>query len=148
MATSNLRITLSPVVLQSDCAIAARIEHVANADDEWASVTFGPLRASDEALARRAASIASAPSPGEELRNMKAVVVGPEGEEMVGFSSWAFFEGREARSKEVAKDGETKEEEGGNMLGPGANAKLFEDSILRGDEHMEKATAGRDYASK
>jgi hypothetical protein len=147
MASSNLRITLSPITV-SDCAIAARIEHAAHEDDEWAAATFGPLRSSDEAIAKRATSIASDPSAGEELRNMKAVAVGPEGEEIVGFASWAFCEGREASSKEVAKDGEAKKkEEEEIMLGPGANVKLFKESILRGDEHMERATGGRDYAS-
>jgi hypothetical protein len=141
MATLNPQITLSAVA-NDDYPTIARLESAAFANDEWSDVTFGRDRKSEEAIALRAVNLAVPPQPGEVLHNMKAVVAGPDGDEIVGFASW------ELRDRSVNdSQGKTDEEEM-RTLPKGANLKLFEGSILKGDEIMERSTEGRDYASK
>jgi hypothetical protein len=142
MATSNPQITLSAVA-HDDYPTIARLESAAFANEEWSDVTFGRDRKSEEAIALRAVDLAVPPQPGEVLHNMKAVVAGPDGDEIVGFASWEFRD-RSVNDSEGKKD----EEEEMRNLPKGANLKLFEDSILKGDEIMERSTEGRDYASK
>jgi hypothetical protein len=154
MATSKQKVTLSPV-LPSDYPAIARLEATAFWDDDYSTVAFGPLhaRASDEVIAGRAKTLAAEPRPGVRQRGVKAVVVGPEGEEqIVGFASWGFMVGRGGADEEKAKEERALEEKAledeKRSFAPGANVKLFEDSILKGDEHMERSTEGRDYASE
>jgi hypothetical protein len=154
MAISKQKVTLSPV-LPSDYPVIARLEATAFWDDDYSTVAFGPLhaRTSDEVLAARAESLAAAPRPGMRQRGVKAVVVGPEGEEqIVGFASWGFVVGRGRADEEKAEEEKALEEKAQEdekrSFAPGANVRLFEDSILKGDEHMGRATEGRDYASE
>lgn len=149
MATLDSKITLSPVA-PSDWLEIARLEAATFADDEFSDVAFGHERSSDAAIAAREGSLAAGPKPGQKLRNMKAVAVGPEGEEIVGFAAWTFCAPREeTRSLETEGESIEKEREGeGDNLGPGGYSQFFKDSILKGDEHMDRATEGRGYASK
>lgn len=153
MPIADSKIIISPV-LPGDFLTIARLEAAAFADDDFSAVAFGTQRSSDEALASRAASFGAEPKPGESIRNMKAVALGFGGEEIVGFASWTFRIGRrgtdgDMKRAEETKAGDEKEKEGEkNTLGTGVNMKFFEDSILKGDEHMERSTEGRDYASK
>lgn len=149
MAISKPKVTLSPV-LPSEFPVIARLEATAFWDDDYSTVAFGPLhaRTSDEVLAARAKSLAAPPRPGMRQRGVKAVVVGPEGEEqIVGFASWGFVVGRAGAEEEKALEEKAQEDEK-RSFAPGANVRLFEDSILKGDEHMGRATEGRDYASE
>lgn len=153
MTISNSKITLSPI-LPCDFPIIARLEAAAFANEEFGAVAFGPHRFSDAAMASRAASLAIGPKPGETLRNVKAVTIGPEGEEIVGFAAWVFCVGRGGSEEEMRRLGtkegwvENENEEDKDPFGPGANVRFCEDAILRGDEHMARSTEGRDYASK
>jgi hypothetical protein len=164
MAISKPKVTLSPV-LPSDFPAIARLEATAFWDDDYSTVAFGPLhaRTSDEVLAARAESLAAAPRPGMRQRGVKAVVVGPEGDEqIVGFASWGFVVGRAGADEEKALEEKALEEKAleekaleekaledeKRSFAPGANVRLFEDSILKGDEHMGRATEGREYASE
>jgi hypothetical protein len=141
MTTSHPQITLSAVV-SADYPTIARLESAAFANEEWSEVTFGRDRKSEEAIALRASNLAVPPQPGEVLHNTKAVVAGPDGDEIVGFASWEF------RDRSVNDSEGKKDEDEMRMLPKGANLKLFEDSVLKGDEIMERSTEGRDYASK
>jgi hypothetical protein len=144
MTSSNPQITLSAVVI-NDYPTIARLESAAFADDEWSDVTFGRDRKTEEAIALRAIDLAVPPPTGEVLHDMKAVIVGPDGDEIVGYASWVFRD----RSVQVVNDSkDKKDEEEMRTLPKGANSKLFADSILKGDEIMEISTEGRDYASK
>jgi hypothetical protein len=153
MSVADRKITISPV-LPSDFSTIARLEATAFAEDDFSTVAFGTQRFSDEALATRTAAFGAGPKAGESLRFMKAVIAGSKGEEIVGFASWTFCEGRGGAGGE-ANIVEKKEEVKGmenesemDMFGPGGNMKFFEDSILKRDEHMARSTEGRDYASK
>ena len=142
-------ITLLPVSPTTDYLSIAQLEALAFAHDEWALVTFGPDNVASNLplMTQRASTLALPPPAGEEVRNMKAVLSGPGGEEqIVGFASWVFVQGREEGKKD--EEEKKEEEEEVNRLGSRANMKLFEDSIIRADEHMERSTGGRDYASE
>lgn len=150
------KITLHPVQPRDYNAIAS-LESAAFAHQAFSAVAFGPLRFSPAALERRARgheTAAAANKPGEEVRNVKAVL---DGEEIVGFANWGFVQGRGGSEGEKGRLGtregwvveeEEREGKGGNGWPEGSNLKFCEDFLVKGDELMAKSTEGHDYASK
>lgn len=145
------QISIHPV-LPDDFLPIAHLEALAFAKEEFGAVAYGPNRFSDAAAEARAKSLAAEPKPGETNRNMKATIALPDGtEEIVGFASSSICVGRmgseEEKKRLGTREGWTEKGEEKDPFGPEANVKFCEDAFVKGDEHMARSTAGKDYAS-
>ena len=153
MATSDPTIKLVPV-LPGDFPALARLESAVFGETDVGAVGFGPDRNSDAALDQRAIILGAPPKLGETVRNMKLVRVGPEGDqEIVGYAGWVICVGRTGSEEEKGKLGTkeawaVQEAPGPEPFGPGADVKFCVDVFVRADEHMARATEGKDYASE
>lgn len=153
MAIQDPTINLVPV-LPSDYPALARLESAVFGETDVGVVGFGPDRNTDAAMDQRAVSLAAAPKLGETLRNMKLVRAGPAGvQEIVGYASWVICVGRTGSEEEKTRLGTreawaAQEDPGPEPFGPGADVRFCEDVFVRADEHMARATGGKDYASK
>lgn len=153
MAIQEPTINLVPV-LPGDYPALARLESVVFGETDVGAVGFGPDRNTDAAMDQRAASLGAAPKPGETLRNMKLVRFGPAGDqEIVGYAGWVICVGRTGTDEEKRRLGTreawaAQEDPGDEPFGPGADVKFCTDVFVRADEHMARATGGKDYASE
>lgn len=153
MATQDPTINFVPV-LPSDYPALARLESAVFGETDVGAVGFGPDRNTDAAMDQRAASLAAAPKLGETVRNMKLVRVGPAGvQEIVGYASWVICVGRTGSEEEKTRLGTreawaAQEDPGPEPFGPGADVSFCTDVFVRADEHMARATGGKDYASE
>ncbi|KFZ15977.1 hypothetical protein V502_05303 [Pseudogymnoascus sp. VKM F-4520 (FW-2644)] len=151
MATQDLTINLVPV-LPSDYPALARLESAVFGETDVGAVGFGPDRNTDAAMDQRAVSLSAAPKLGETVRNMKLVRTGPAGvQEIVGYASWVICVGRTGSEEEKTRLGTreawaAQEDPGPEPFGPGADVRFCEDVFVRADEHMARATGGKDYA--
>jgi hypothetical protein len=153
MAPQDPQIKVVPVV-PADYVALSRVEDIVFADNDFGEVAFGPDRRTDVHLDRRAATLAAPPKSGDTIRDIKAVRVGPTGEEeIVGFAGWTICVGRTGSEREKKKLG-TKEAwaqenpPGDEPFGPGANVKFCTDAFVKADQHMARSTGGNDYASE
>lgn len=153
MATHDPTIRLVPA-LPSDFHTLARVEAAVFGETEVGAVGFGPDRNGDAAMDQRAAVLGAPPKLGETVRNMKLVRVGPTGnEEIVGYAGWTICVGRTGSEEEKKRLGTkeawaVQEDPSEERFGPGADVKLCTDLFVRADEHMARATEGKDYASE
>ncbi|KFY25514.1 hypothetical protein V493_04607 [Pseudogymnoascus sp. VKM F-4281 (FW-2241)] len=151
MATQDPTINLIPV-LASDFPAIARLESAVFGETDFGAVGFGPDRNSEAAIEQRAVALAAGPKLGETVRNMKLVRVGPSGDqEIVGYAGWVICTGRTGSEEEKTRLGTreawaVQEDPGNEPFGPGADVKFCTDVFVRGDEHMARATGGKDYA--
>ncbi|KFY45626.1 hypothetical protein V494_00880 [Pseudogymnoascus sp. VKM F-4513 (FW-928)] len=151
MATQDPTIKLVPV-LPGDFPAIARLESVVFGETDVGAVGFGPDRNSEDAMDLRAAILGSPPKLGETVRNMKLVRVGPSGEEeIVGYAGWVICVGRTGSEEEKKRLGTreawaVQQDPGAQPFGPGADVRFCTDLFVRADEHMARATAGKDYA--
>lgn len=153
MATHDPTIKLVPV-LPGDFHTLARLESAVFGETEVGAVGFGPDRNGDATMDQRAAVIGAPPKLGETVRNMKLVRVGPTGnEEIVGYAGWTICVGRTGSEEEKKRLGTkeawaVQEDRGEDRFGLDADVKFCTDLFVRADEHMARATEGKDYASE
>ncbi|KAI6710856.1 acetyltransferase [Diplocarpon mali] len=136
--------TILPATTPQDFHAISSLENRVFYYDPFTVVAFGPTRASEDNIAKRAQGLAKKPrnEGGREVVMMamdeKAVVIGG--------AAWSFIV---AGGKEVGKeaDGRKEEmEEGDVSWGFGANVRFCEDVFLAADEHMLRSCEGRGYA--
>lgn len=153
MTTQEPAINLVPV-LPGDYPAIARLESAVFGETDVGAVGFGPNRNTDAAMDLRAALLASAPKLGETVRNLKLVRLGPTGDqEIVGFAGWVICEGRTGSEEEKRRLGTreawaVQEDPGAEPFDPETDAQFITDLFVRADEHMARATEGKDYASE
>ncbi|KAL5354479.1 hypothetical protein ACLOAV_000568 [Pseudogymnoascus australis] len=151
MTTQEPAINLVPV-LAGDYPALARLESAVFGETDVGAVAFGPNRNTDAAMDLRAALFGSAPKLGETVRNLKLVRLGPTGDqEIVGFAGWVICEGRTGSEEEKRRLGTreawaVEDDPGEEPFGPGADVRFCSDLFVRADEHMARATEGKDYA--
>ncbi|KFY03997.1 hypothetical protein O988_01066 [Pseudogymnoascus sp. VKM F-3808] len=151
MATQSSEFKLVPV-LPVDYPALARLESVVLGETDVGIVGFGPNRNSEAAMDQRAAMMGAAPKPGDTVRDMKVVRVGPAGDEqIVGYAGWLICVGRTGGDDEKTRLGTreawaAQQAPGAEPFGPGADVKFCMDMFVRADAHMARVTEGKDYA--